>query len=518
MELLLDVDRWDRAEVGAQDRAIAEVARRVHATIEWVGIEQFIARKHKIRRDPCADCDGWGGVSPQSGGSDHPDCETCNNTHVIEHPYQSEPLAHRVAVFRHRATGLPLVLVPGRLEIAACLVARPALDGDVAPGLRLLTAAETRHAYVRGGSFDLAFEDGTWREHPFGLLGDGARAACAVPGLEDAQGAAFHALIDELGPIDPYVPPGCLVRTCYGTADPPRSLSAIAFSPDGRWLATAAGRELRVWDAANGRQLSRFTLANAEGTESIAFAPDNARLVVASQTSIEVFEHAIGQSIARLGAGRPASRLPARFASHSNRSAVAWLPDGRLLIAEATTSGGNTAWLSLVDPETGELVRAAEWPFDGYLWSLELATSIDGARAAVSVLQGGMLAVWDVTRWEVERRIALDGVSSLAIGTDRVFTSYRDQIVSHAVAPADDAAPVLLGTGSPSSIMVSPDGQCLAWRNHHGVGVTELVSGTRRTCPVETMTPFAFSRDGARLASGIKGHVFAAIWPGSRFR
>jgi WD40 repeat protein len=241
----------------------------------------FTARQQRVRSEECPTCHGFGGTSPQSGSTDYPDCGTCGNSHVLEHPYESEPSSHRVAVFRHRATGLELVLVPARLEIAACLVGRTPHAGDVPTGLRTLTAAEARHACLRAGAFDLRWEAGTWKEHPFGLAGvapNAARLACAVPGLEAEQVAAFHELASALGPIEPGMAPGSFLRTGYGTADPPGSMSAIAFSADGRWPATGAIGDVRVWDAHTGRQHSRLVLATRDKPATLAFSPDGARV------------------------------------------------------------------------------------------------------------------------------------------------------------------------------------------------------------------------------------------------
>ena len=53
----------------------------------------------------------------------------------------------------------------------------------------------------------------------------------------------------------------------YGIAD-----CKVAFSPDGRWIATAASKQdhVKVWDSANGKQIATF-----DGREIVAFAPDS---------------------------------------------------------------------------------------------------------------------------------------------------------------------------------------------------------------------------------------------------
>src|SRR5206468_878031 len=51
-------------------------------------------------------------------------------------------------------------------------------------------------------------------------------------------------------------------------------VQAVAFSPDGRFLATASlDRSIRLWDAESGEQIQALT-ALASGQRSLAFSPD----------------------------------------------------------------------------------------------------------------------------------------------------------------------------------------------------------------------------------------------------
>jgi WD40 repeat protein len=61
-----------------------------------------------------------------------------------------------------------------------------------------------------------------------------------------------------------------------------RPVSNVAFSPNGRYLATAAGfdRSAKVWDVANGAEL--FSIAQQDQLDVLAFSPDSSLLLTAS--------------------------------------------------------------------------------------------------------------------------------------------------------------------------------------------------------------------------------------------
>jgi WD40 repeat protein len=125
---------------------------------------------------------------------------------------------------------------------------------------------------------------------------------------------------------------------------------SVAFSPDGKWLATGGMRvaghddlSVRLWDT-HTQQCVQALHGHTEETYAVAFHPDGRRLASGSgDRTIRLWDIQTGTCLAILQGQK------------GEVSALRFSPDGRLL-----ASGGRTGTLHLWDVSSGQCVRVLQ--------------------------------------------------------------------------------------------------------------------------------------------------------------
>ena len=329
-------------------------------------------------------------------------------------------------------------------------------------------------------------------------------------------------------------------------------VTALATSPDGRFVATAAPGAVRIWDAADGRPGATFAGPPA-GATALVFSADGELLFAgggegglrcmetATGTLVGTIETAqpvaalahvpargtlasapgadhvlaVGGTDATLRTFRPPDAVPVRIGADpepGRRFAAA--PDGRLLV---TTGQGGRVRVVAVEKD-GASRPLGDWPLDGGpATSLCLVAGREPGMAAVATGGAdGAVSLWSIPEGRLLRRsrVAASPVVSLAATPDGArIVSGDDQGRVGVWHGLDRAAPPAvvgeLPLGQVTATAFHPGRRLLAVAGSAGgrpaIAVRPLdgaAPAVLLTGPSGPVRALAFAADGSRLCCG----------------
>jgi len=355
---------------------------------------------------------------------------------------------------------------------------------------------------------------------------------------------------------------GRLIRAIAGMESPLRYIAeGLAFSPDGSRLAVADDDDIvRIVDTDTGRVITSLARTPGFGTApDVAWSPDGRTLATTTSGSIWVWD---GES------------YEPRFSIETDAQAIAWSADGarlatlgadrakiwdvfdygaRLMMSLPTRAVVQVGWESIAfDPEGGRLLTAdndgliqlwdigvtgdQEWlniPAQGEWWRGDVTYSPDGRAIVSSVLTHRRVRIWDAKDGHAIETFAghgdlgvgqVPGVATVAVSPDGslVASAARDSLLKvwsvesgeevftfadHVTTDDEDVTWI-------EDVEFSPDGSVVATGSLDGTARIVDVATQRQLLSLEhpdQVISVAFSPDGRSLATGCQDGS-ARIW------
>ena len=278
------------------------------------------------------------------------------------------------------------------------------------------------------------------------------------------------------------------------------SVYAVAYSPDGKLLATGGADDtVRLWEATNGRPVATLT-GHTSTVYAVAFSPDGKLLATGgADDTVRLWEATNGRPVATL------------TGHTSTVYAVAFSPDGKLL-----ATGGADDTVRLWEATNGRPVAT----LTGGTGTVYAVAFSPDSKTFATGSNDGKVRLWKVNDHRVFATLTghTGRVYAVAFSPDgtTLATGGADKTVKLWKAADGDPVATLEGhTSTVYTVAFSPDGTTLATGSNDRTArlwdITSSRSVTTLTSHTDAVYAATFSPDGTTLATASADNT-ARLW------
>ena len=282
------------------------------------------------------------------------------------------------------------------------------------------------------------------------------------------------------------------------------NVASISFSPNGKQLVSATGNEILVWDVNTGEK--RVINSHKKGVTCVNFSPDGQRILSGSSDgTMRIWEVRTGKQLSKIKTGSNAS------------STVRYSPDGKYIVSAHP--------LQIWDPETGrKVVRLLTKETLGGIQDIKY--SPDGLRI-VAAGGSGILQTWDAkTGQPLQSFIGHTGVVRSACfspdGRQLVSASVDQTVKLWDVETGEEVRMFRGHSSTVACVDISPDGRRIVSGGHdQTVKIWDSRSTTEPVpCPENKgrVAWHCYSSDGKLLVTPSAPYRNLVLWDTSTGR